>query len=527
MKIKKLKIRNFRSIKDLTIYPNSLCAIMGPNSSGKTNILKAIDLVIGEGWTTKARVAREFFYDPNKPIFISIEMEKLISFLNNGYTTKVSSIELKMTLVPELSAETTINGGEKFYGRDIFKKLCHFIYIPSERCLKDELRVSQWTMLGKLMKLVYDNYIVAYHDDEEQLKKDFEKEILPAKTFLEKDFLQDRVTFNKFSETFKKYCSQNSAGLASDFEPVLNIYNLNWFYKTLQINVKEDFPLKCFDSDEVGAGMQNLLMISIFQTYAELMGRKVVLGIEEPEIYLYPPAQRFLYDNFIKLSENTQIFYTTHNPNFVDASRPDDILLLRKNSDKGTYTLRKDPYFENENVPDEKYRIYTQFNPERNEVFFANKVLLVEGDSDKILFSTLCKERWSIDIDEKGIVIVSCGGKGGVNYFVGICKLIGLDNYFAVWDADDKNFQPDKNHLPDTASKGKGLEIPVNLENYLGLSESENSDKVKNAHKWASDSEKDIPATFDVVKDFLQYDPVMMTEEESVSEEPEIEEIPF
>jgi AAA15 family ATPase/GTPase len=63
MKIKRIYIKNFRSIKELEILPNDLNAIIGPNGSGKTNILKAIDLVIGEGWTTKAKVARELFYD--------------------------------------------------------------------------------------------------------------------------------------------------------------------------------------------------------------------------------------------------------------------------------------------------------------------------------------------------------------------------------------------------------------------------------------------------------------------------------
>ena len=124
--------------------------------------------------------------------------------------------------------------------------------------------------------------------------------------------------------------------------------------------------------------MQNLLLVSIFQTYAELMGGNVIFGIEEPEIYLYPQAQRALYKNFIKLSENTQIFYTTHNPNFVDGGRPDDIVLLRKDIDRGTYLLEKDNAFNAENAKKQKHKIYTHFNPERNELFFARKALLVE-----------------------------------------------------------------------------------------------------------------------------------------------------
>jgi predicted ATP-dependent endonuclease of OLD family len=319
---------------------------------------------------------------------------------------------------------------------------------------------------------------------------------------LEDDFSEDEVTFKKFVNAFKKYCKENSAGLANEFEPVLDIYNLNWFYKTLQIHVKENFPDRHFDSEEVGAGMQNLLLVSIFQTYAELMGGNVIFGIEEPEIYLYPQAQRALYKNFIKLSENTQIFYTTHNPNFVDGGRPDDIVLLRKDIDRGTYLLEKDNAFNAENAKKQKHKIYTHFNPERNELFFARKALLVEGDSDKILFSTLCENKWNINLDEKGISIIECGGKGGVLYFLGVCRLIGFDNYFAVWDKDED--LENTGLLDEAKNNSKGIELDPNLESVLKIPDGDNAEKVKNAYEWAMNNNNNVPEIFDQVKNFLE-----------------------
>ena len=499
--IKKMSIENFRSIKKLIIEPQNLCALIGPNSAGKTNILRALDLVLGEGWATKAKVARELFNDPSHPIIIEVEFIKPINFTNDkGYDVVISKVKLKMTLEPELNAKTTINGDDAFYNQDQFKKLCHFIFIPSERQLSSELRVSHWTMLGKLMKLIYENYL--HHIGNEQtLKDEFSKKIKPAKDFLEMDFSSTDVTFKKFVDIFKKHCKENSAGLANEFEPVLDIYNLNWFYKTLQIHVKENFPDKEFDSEDVGAGMQNLLLVSIFQTYAELMGGKVIFGVEEPEIYLYPQAQRALYNNFIKLSKNTQIFYTSHNPNFVNAMRPDDINLLRKNLDEGTYSLKKSPLFSTINAEKQVHKIYTHFNPERNELFFARKVLFVEGDSDKILFSSICETQWNINLDEKGISVIECGGKAGVSYFIGVCKLIGLDDYFAVWDKDRDLINSEL--LEEVKNSGKGLEIDPNLEKFLGLPDGDNVEKIKNAYHWAIKNNS-IPKEFLPVQKFLE-----------------------
>jgi putative ATP-dependent endonuclease of OLD family len=529
--IQEIHIKNFRSIKEISLDVNSLSSFIGPNSSGKTNILKAIDLVLGEGWTTKAKVARELFNNPEKPIIIEIFFSHPIVIPEAANYCRddldVRSIKLEMQLNPELSATTTVNDGEKFYGHEKFKKLCHFIYIPSERRLSSELRVSQWTMLGKMMKLVYENYVAQYNNDEKRLKGDFKEKMVAAKEFLESDFSETEVTFKKFSDKFKEKCTQNSAGLASEFEPVLDIYNLNWFYKTLQIHVKEGFAEKHFDSEEVGAGMQNLLMISIFQTYAELMGGRVIFGIEEPEIYLYPQAQRSLYKSFIELSRNTQIFYTTHNPNFVDAARADDIVLLRKDFERGTYKLEKDDYFTSENAGSQVHKVYTHFNTERNEIFFAKKVILVEGDSDKILFSTLCEDKWNIDLDKEGISIISCGGKGGVIYFLGVCKLIGIENLFAIWDEDED--VENTGLLDEALSNNKGFSIEPNLESFLGLPDGDGAGKVKNAYNWASGVEPDaIPDGFNTVKNFCMED-VNETNNESSEESgnPLIQEIQY
>ena len=526
MQIKQIEINNFRSIKELIISPDSLCALIGPNSTGKTNVLKAIDLVIGEGWTTKAKVARELFYDPTKEIYIKIDLSQPVKWSYYGKEKQIWDIALTMKLEPlECQVRLHDRGGQEYYINDEFKKSCHFIYIPSERQLSSELRVNQWTMLGKLMKLVYENYVAKHGED--SLKSQFTEKMKPAKDFLEDDFSPNEVTYKKFVDTFKKFCKENNAGLANEFDPELNIYNLNWFYKTLQIHVKEKFPNRHFDSDEVGAGMQNLLLISIFQTYAELMGGKVIFGIEEPEIYLYPQAQRSLYKNFVKLSQKTQIFYTTHNPNFVDALRPEDIILLRKSSDSGTHALEKSPAFNQKNAEKLKYKIFTHFNPERNEIFFAKKVILVEGESDKILISTLCEKHWNLNLDELGVSIIDCGGKAAVSYFVGVCTLIGLEDYFAVWDKDDHGEELESyDLLVGAKAQARGLELDPDLEGVAGLPGGKGAQKIKNAYEWANSTNK-IPEVFSPIRDFINGKKVITDVLDAQDLNPNVEETPF
>ncbi|NJL96502.1 AAA family ATPase [Candidatus Gracilibacteria bacterium] len=53
MKIKNIKIKNFKSIKNIDFDPSELCALVGANSSGKSNILKAINILLGETYPTE------------------------------------------------------------------------------------------------------------------------------------------------------------------------------------------------------------------------------------------------------------------------------------------------------------------------------------------------------------------------------------------------------------------------------------------------------------------------------------------
>lgn len=128
---------------------------------------------------------------------------------------------------------------------------------------------------------------------------------------------------------------------------------------------------------------------------------------------------------------------------------------------------------------------------------------MVEGDADKILWTTLCEKRWNFDLNKNGVSIIECGGKGGVNYFVGVCKLVGIQDCFAVWDQDsDEEYSPRKDWLAKIKDI-KGIEIPGNLEKFLDLPEEKDADKVKNAYEWANNKNNKIPELFLRIKNFL------------------------
>lgn len=76
MKIFKIEILNYRSLKEVTIFPKNLLALIGRNNSGKSNVLKALQLFFDGGVKL---VNEEVFYNHNieNPISITITFEDL------------------------------------------------------------------------------------------------------------------------------------------------------------------------------------------------------------------------------------------------------------------------------------------------------------------------------------------------------------------------------------------------------------------------------------------------------------------
>lgn len=76
MKIQRIEIKNYRSLNDLTVYPEDILALVGRNNSGKSNLIKALELFF-EG---SVRLTNdECFYNQKTedPIEISITFGQL------------------------------------------------------------------------------------------------------------------------------------------------------------------------------------------------------------------------------------------------------------------------------------------------------------------------------------------------------------------------------------------------------------------------------------------------------------------
>jgi hypothetical protein len=168
---------------------------------------------------------------------------------------------------------------------------------------------------------------------------------------------------------------------------------------------------------------------------AEITG--VILLIEEPELFLRPQAQRYLYRLLRDFaSAGNQVLYSTHAPAFLNVVRLEEIALVERRRPDGTAIFQPAPL-----PADESFRALSEFDAERSELFLARAALLVEGRTEKLVFPFVFRSLGH-DPDREAISIVECGGKPNIPLFARVCDAVGIP-YLVVHDRDaPRGLQP-------------------------------------------------------------------------------------
>jgi predicted ATP-dependent endonuclease of OLD family len=472
MRIKTLKITNFRSIKDTCVINlGQINAFIGPNNAGKSNILNVIYRVLVRDWVTVNNFDEDDVYLKEHDRDIEIEIEFQEPYLYQAFK------DTEPSPIPKIKFTYTRYKIGEYKGQRRLEKNClsihdgtiqvlaekpkmgtplkyrplttipqemqeniPVIFIGPDRSLKNQLPNARNSLLGTLLNDINndfnreDNKIVIKQPDGREIeisRKDrFQQCINEAITSLRteeflkleksiKDNALHQLGFDPEKETDK---------LDIYFNPLSSLE----FYKSLEIWIKEHgFSINAID---LGTGFQNALVISILKAFEERRKAGALFLIEEPEMYLHPQMQRSLYKTLRNIGAKNQILYVTHSPNFITIPEYDELRIVRKDKD-GTKvkhsTLPQDPRL--------KEKFTKELDPERNELFFAQRILIVEGDTEKLALPEYSK-RMGFDFDKVGSTIIEVGGKRNIIDFIELALSLDIPTAIA-YDIDSSDFK--------------------------------------------------------------------------------------
>lgn len=149
--------------------------------------------------------------------------------------------------------------------------------------------------------------------------------------------------------------------------------------------------------------------------------------IDEPDLHLHPKWQNILVDIFNNLSvqSNNQFLIVTHSPSFINDKTIDDVTRVYLDNN-----ISKVVQPDKESLPGSK-ELLNLINTLNNEkIFFADKVILVEGLSDRIIFQLLLEnyKKNSLEVIE----VLEVNGKGNFKKFRDFLDLFDIKNYIVA-----------------------------------------------------------------------------------------------
>lgn len=471
IKIIKISIKNFRSIENVEIELPEICGLIGQNNVGKSNILLAIKKVLFYDWVKVSAFSEDDVYlkEADRDIEIEItvspaikykklksisdstpkavvEIEKLC-FKYCRYKKGEKSGERRLEQkcldssgeIPSVFSSVPKRGVQSKFEKIIgipaeVMSAIPLIYIGADRNIKDQMPTSKYSLLRNLFEDINNNFnnstdLIEIEGVSRTKREHFDCLMKQVMDLLKTD------DFVKLEESIKKN-ALDQLGFDSDKDKnTLDFFFSSFdtldFYNTLDLCVKEGgFTIS---ASELGGGLQNALVLSILQAFEERKKKGAILLIEEPEMFLHPQLQRSLYKTFRKLGENNQIIYTTHSPHFVSVPNYDEVILVKKN---GLKTCVDRSSLENSETRKEK--LIKELDSERNELFFSRKLLLVEGDTEKLAIPEYAK-RMNVDLDKKGITIVEVSGKRNLEEFAKISISFNIPTAI-LYDVDSSDF---------------------------------------------------------------------------------------
>ena len=147
MKLTYVKIENWRSIKLVEFAPADITILVGSNNAGKTNILSAINFLLGERWPMPANLEDSHFYDGDRNRDICISL-----YLDHPQYSKISfdTSRTQYTLQAFDKSDSPVRGFNNAMREEIA-----FAYVDAARNYERQFSLSKWTLFGQVLRSLH------------------------------------------------------------------------------------------------------------------------------------------------------------------------------------------------------------------------------------------------------------------------------------------------------------------------------------------------------------------------------------
>lgn len=387
MRISKIKIQNFRSIKAAEVNPSNFNIFIGQNNHGKTNFFEALDWFFNGLRKGDSIEKIRFGRTGIEEVFVEVEFEGAQEGAN-----KMKNAANKTKILDVLKNQDKIVIKRSSSG-DIKKRIIFINGMPLEKnptgfdnALNDFLPCFEYvsTQINPLEMVKYGkntpianmlsgvlSAILEQDPNYAAFKEKFEELFTMPDSRV-------RIELNHLSSEVKVYLEKQFPDcLSVVFEVSAPVFED--LLKNFETSIDDGVYT---DASEKGDGMQRALMLAIIQAYADFRreneetSKYFLFFIDEGELHLHPTAQRKLKNALLELAEGgDQVFINTHSSVLVSDETASQTIFKVEKIDKATNITPS---------PEEKkpYIVYELLGGSPADLLLPKNFILVEGKSD-------------------------------------------------------------------------------------------------------------------------------------------------
>lgn len=531
MKIQSVTIHNYRSIVDATFELKGYSILVGANNAGKSTVINALrvfydDLKFSktDDLPKKGQIGDEswielaFVLDENEEVNIADKYKTSDRSLHlRRYFLSDEKVKANQSNIYAVIAGVPEDG--LFYGaKNIGTAKCgEIVYVPALTTPGDQMKMTGPSPLRNMLNFMMKRVVaksVAYQAIGDAFK------LLNQEANQESGFLAEIAKPLNLALSSWNVALDMSVNQLSPEDISKSLVRLSFRDGALGGDTG-------FDLDKYGHGFQRSVIYELIRLSPTFRERNTsekkeynpdftLILFEEPEAFLHPSQQENMAFHLRELGdiEGQQVLISTHSPIFVGKAADDLGQLIRVVKPDGVsniYQLPKAklngllhdggdllralqafvadpavvdekkraargliaaPPTEDDACQNEQFSYQMWLDSDRASMFFADRVLVVEGATERALINYLIATKWG-DFHQYRIFVADALGKFNFHRFMGLLEAFGITHGVLLDDDQHRGHHAAINELVVQRSNGFTLAAPQlfseNLEAFLGL----------------------------------------------------------
>lgn len=410
MHLAKLVIKNFRKLKHAELsFQAGLNVLVGGNNVGKTAVVDALRALLAGHDEPYPRLGEEDVHRPHggvpsgdivfEYVFSGLDADDEADFL--GALVPAASDKLEAHI--KIRYSDPDKGGrlraKRWCGEheevgltaDMMENL-RGVYLPPLRDASQGLKPGRTSQLARLLQLLADETGI--------------EGINRALQELDGELKAHLPIVNTHEAINNRHKMMLGPQLAQLLEVGLSASD----FKSLKSRLS--LVVDAFEIEQNGLGFNNLIYMAVVLSELTKNPDSCYRGliVEEPEAHLHPQLQAVLLQYLQSIQavageKPVQLFVTSHSPNFASIANLDCLVcLVDTGATVETFLPRSVTFEKGKREKLERYLDVT-----RAELFFARRVIFVEGAAELMMVDALAK-RMGCNLRQHGVSLISVEG---------------------------------------------------------------------------------------------------------------------